>query len=493
LPEVVYDVVVPTIGRASLAVLLQSLAASTGPPPRRVILVDDRRDRSEPLALGDAGQHFAERLDVVAGTAAGPAAARNHGWRAARAAWIAFLDDDVVVDRRWRADLVRDLSDLPVDVAGSQGCVRVPLPADRAPTDWERNVAGLEGARWITADCAYRRDALAAVGGFDERFPRAYREDADLGLRIVARGLRIVQGTRRVEHPVRPADWRISLRLQAGNADDVLMQALHGRDWRERAGAPPGAFRVHVATVFAAGVAAAGTCAWALLTARFAWRRIAPGPRTAREIATMLATSALLPFAAVGHRVRARLRLPAMLADSRAPRPLPRAVIFDRDGTLVVDVPGNRDPARVMPMPGARAALERLRSAGIATAIVTNQAGSARGELTARDVDAINAQVDALLGPLGPAFVCPHSPDDGCGCRKPAPGLIAAAAAALGVPVADCVVIGDIGADVEAAAAAGARSILIPTAVTRAEEIASAPVVAGDLGGAVEIVLGGAA
>src|SRR5919199_608834 len=105
----------------------------------------------------------------------------------------------------WRAALERDLSELPWDVAASHGRVRVPLPQGRRPTDWERNVAGLERARWATADIAYRRDALAEVGGFDERSPRAYREDADLGLRGTAAGWRIAAGARAVLHPVPPA------------------------------------------------------------------------------------------------------------------------------------------------------------------------------------------------------------------------------------------------------------------------------------------------
>jgi histidinol phosphatase-like enzyme len=98
--------------------------------------------------------------------------------------------------------------------------------------------------------------------------------------------------------------------------------------------------------------------------------------------------------------------------------------------------------------------------------------------------------VEELLGPLGPWLYCVHGPWEGCGCRKPAPGLIEAAAGALGVEPADCVVIGDVGSDVEAARAAGARAVLVPTAVTRAEEVAAAPVVAADLVAAVELVLG---
>jgi histidinol-phosphate phosphatase family protein len=178
------------------------------------------------------------------------------------------------------------------------------------------------------------------------------------------------------------------------------------------------------------------------------------------------------------------------LSPSSRPFPLPKAVLFDRDGTLVADVPYNGDPGRVVLMPGAREAVERVRAAGVATAVVSNQSGVARGRIRVEQVEAVNRRVEELLGPLGPWLVCLHGPGDGCGCRKPAPGLIEAAAGALGVDARDCVVIGDIGADVEAARAAGARGVLVPTAVTLAEEVAAAPEVAADLVSAVELVLG---
>ena len=169
---------------------------------------------------------------------------------------------------------------------------------------------------------------------------------------------------------------------------------------------------------------------------------------------------------------------------------MPAAVLFDRDGTLVEDVPYNGDPARVVPAAGAAEAVARLRHAGVALAVVSNQSGVARGLLSRGDVDAVNRRVEELLGPLGPWLVCPHGPDDGCGCRKPAPGLVLAAAEALGVDPADCVLIGDIGADVEAATAAGARAILVPTPVTRPDEVAAAPEVAASLGEAVDLLVG---
>jgi histidinol-phosphate phosphatase family protein len=561
------DLVVPTVGRDSLSRLLDALGSGAGPLPGRVLVVDDRRDQRRALLPGGVPERLAGRVQVVPGRAAGPAAARNAGWRRATAEWVAFLDDDVVPSATWLADLAADLEGLGADVAASQGRIVVPMPAGRRPTDWERNVRGLETARWATADMAYRREVLERVGGFDERFPRAYREDADLGLRVVGAGYRIVGGRRVVTHPVRPAGRLVSVRVQAGNADDVLMLALHGRGWRSAAGVaggrrprhlvvtglglvgvgalllawrgwpqgglalPPGTTVGRAETPlrsptsgrgawrgrggrrgrWVAGLAGLG---WLAGTGELALARIAPGPRTADEVATMAVTSLLVPPAAAWHWLSGWFRLPRLLADNgRAPQPAPRrparspgsaasrgsrarprwapkAVLFDRDGTLVVDVPYNGDPDRVVVAPGAREAVGRLRAAGVATAVVSNQSGVARGLLRVEQVEAVNRRVEELLGPLGPWFWCVHGPWEGCGCRKPAPGLIKAAAGALGVDPADCVVIGDVGSDVEAALAAGARAVLVPTVVTRAEEVAAAPVVAPDLVAAVELLLG---
>jgi HAD superfamily hydrolase (TIGR01662 family) len=490
------SVVVPTIGRPSLDVLLGALAAATGPRPAELILVDDR-PAGEPLRADRPGL---PPVRVVRTGGGGPARARNLGWRTARSEWIAFLDDDVVPGPDWYERLAADLADLPPDVAGSQGRVRVPLPDDRRPTDWERGTAGLATSSWITADLAYRRDALAAVGGFDERFPRAFREDSDLALRVMDTGARLVRGERWITHPVRPVDRWVSVRVQAGNADDVLMRQLHGRDWRKRADAPLGRRPQHL-VVATAGLAAAGlavarrpraaalaAAAWAAGTAEFAWARIAPGPRDRAEVATMALTSAVIPPLATWHWLRGVLRHRRV-----GPwRGLPDLVLFDRDGTLVHDVPYNGDPDRVRPVDGAREALDRLRARGVRVGVVSNQSGIARGIITAGQVDACMARLAELLGPFDTLQVCPHGPDDGCACRKPAPGMVKAACAELDVDPARCVVIGDIGADVDAAAAAGAVGILVPTPVTRRQEVDAAPRRAATLSQAVDDVLAGA-
>src|SRR3954468_4076538 len=264
-------IVVPTVGRPSLGRLVEALATGTGPAPEAMVVVDDRTpaDRARDLELPEVP--WSTR--VVSSGGRGPAAARNAGWRVARTPWIAFLDDDVEPEPDWRERLATDLTGATDEVVGSRGRAAAPPPADGVPDDRWRDALGLVDATWATADMAYRRAALARTGGFDERFPRAYREDTDLGLRMVRLG-HISVGRRSVHHPPRPGPWWSSITTQAGNADDALMRALHGPAWRQAGHAPAGALPRHLATtgatLAAAGLAAIGRRRTASLSASVA-------------------------------------------------------------------------------------------------------------------------------------------------------------------------------------------------------------------------------
>ncbi|MGW7261233.1 glycosyltransferase family 2 protein [Streptomyces sp. NPDC054834] len=308
-----YSVVIPTIGRDCLAGCLRALAAATTfYQPEEVVIVDDRPVPAEPLPLRAAGV-LLDRVRTLDSGGRGPAAARNAGWRTVGSPWTVFLDDDVQVLPDWSDRLAEDLAEASATTGGVQGRLTVPLPADRRPTDWERGTAGLEQAAWATADMAYRTAALAGVQGFDERFRRAFREDADLALRVLEAGWTLHRGRRTTRHPVRTADPWVSVRAQRGNADDALMNHLHGRDWWDRARAPRGRLPRHALVTSLACAApvlaltgrrrAAGAVGalWALGTAEFALARILPGPRTAAEVATMAATSVAIPPLAVRH------------------------------------------------------------------------------------------------------------------------------------------------------------------------------------------------
>jgi HAD superfamily hydrolase (TIGR01662 family) len=237
-------------------------------------------------------------------------------------------------------------------------------------------------------------------------------------------------------------------------------------------------------------VGGAAGLVWAALVTEFAAHRILPGPRSNDELARMLVTSIAIPPVACWQRLAGELRWRAVSSATA----VPAAVLFDRDGTLVHDVPYNTDPAAVRPVPGARAALDRLRDIGIPVGVVTNQSGVARGLISLAQLERVNTRVSELLGPFQVWSVCQHGDNDGCGCRKPAPGLVKDAATQLGVPVDRCVVIGDTGADVTAAAAAGARGILVPTDRTLRPEIQAQRAsgeVAADITAAVELALSG--
>ncbi|MCW2518821.1 MAG: transferase, partial [Mycobacterium sp.] len=230
------SIVIPTIGRESLPRLLAALDEEREVKPAEIIVVDDRADPSGDLMLNSRFP-----LVVLRSGGRGPAAARNVGWRAATSRWVGFLDDDVLPQPDWLSWLADDLNAAEAARAvGSQGVLEVPAAAGSRATDDERRTHRLATARWITADMAYRRDALVTVGGFDERFPRAYREDSDLALRMVSGGHRILSGRRRASHPVAPATAMSSVRAQIGNRDNALMRRKFGRGWRKAIGEGPG-------------------------------------------------------------------------------------------------------------------------------------------------------------------------------------------------------------------------------------------------------------
>ena len=201
----------------------------------------------------------------------------------------------------------------------------------------------------------------------------------------------------------------------------------------------------------------------------------------------MVLTSVAIPGAASWHSARGILQH----RHAGPWRGVPDLVLLDRDGTLVHDVPYNGDPALVRPVDGARAALDRLRGLGVRLAVVTNQSGIASGRITREQADAVNARVEEVLGPFERVLLCPHGPDDGCGCRKPAPGMVKQACGELDVEPSRTVLVGDIESDVLAAEAAGAVGVLVPTPTTRLQEVERAAHVEPSLAAAVDAVLGG--
>ena len=143
-----------------------------------------------------------------------------------------------------------------------------------------------------------------------------------------------------------------------------------------------------------------------------------------------------------------------------------RGVFLDRDGVLNEAVVRNGKPypprsaAEVEIVPGAEAALERLKERGLPLVVVTNQPDVARGSQTPEAVTAIHQRIRREL-PVDDVLACLHDDDDGCECRKPKPGLILEGAQRHGIDPRRSFMIGDRWRDMDAGKRAGCRTVWI--------------------------------
>ena len=317
------SVVIPTYRRPELLsrCLAAVFAQRLGPADFEVTVVDDGHD--------DATRQAVDRMRAAAPPGAilvylrpaqgrGPAVARNWGWRASRAPLIAFTDDDTIPDPDWLLQGARSMAMRP-EWAACCGQVVVPLDRPGPPTDHERMTQGLESAEFVTANAFVRREALERVGGFDERFTRAWREDSDLQFRLMQEAGEVGRSPLAiVQHPVRPERWGVCLRQQHNTFFDALLYKKHPRLYRERIRpVPPWDYYAIVAFTVAAALlgflgaaGAAGACAAlaVLLVLRLAWRRLRPTRRTVSHACEMLATSVLIPYLSVYWRLRGAIR-----------------------------------------------------------------------------------------------------------------------------------------------------------------------------------------
>ena len=235
----------------------------------------------------------------------GPAAARNRGWRKARAPVVAFTDDDTVPDRAWLEEGIAAARRGADAVAG-----HTVMPLSDPPTDYERNESGLERAEFITANCFVRRYVLQELGGFDESFRMPWREDSDLHFRLLEGGYRIARAdAARVVHPVRPAPWGVSLRQQKKVVFDALLFRKHPRLYRERIrAAPRWDYYLTVLCLALSPFSWIAFAFWAGLTGRFIAHRLHGTSKAPRHIAEMVVTSMLIPPLSVFWRLVGAVR-----------------------------------------------------------------------------------------------------------------------------------------------------------------------------------------
>lgn len=309
------SVVVPTKGnpqmlnRCLAALVLQDLE----PNRFEIIVVDDGPDdgtRETAAAWSDHTSNCGPRIIYIPSMGPfGPAAARNHGWRAARGDVVAFTDDETIARTDWLRNGLH-----AIEEGADAVCGRLVMPLLGTPTDYELNAKRLETAEFVTANCFCRRRVLEDIGGFDERFMDAWREDSDLYFRLIDHNARIVRAPRAVVmHPVRPAGWGISLRQVKSVQFDALLYKKHPHMYRARIrSVPRWDYYLTVALLLLALLAAfagkplltaSAATAWFVMTSVFCARRLRNTSRAPGHVAEMIVTSILIPPLAVFWRM----------------------------------------------------------------------------------------------------------------------------------------------------------------------------------------------
>ncbi len=147
-----------------------------------------------------------------------------------------------------------------------------------------------------------------------------------------------------------------------------------------------------------------------------------------------------------------------------------KILFMDRDGTVIVDPEDERVDRedKIKLFPDIIEALKYLADNNFSIILITNQAGVAEGRINLQDFDRINNKVIEMLAPSGVKFlktyVCPHSPDDKCECRKPKPAMILEAIKEFHIDLSKSYMIGDRESDIFAGINAGVKTILVKTA-----------------------------
>jgi glycosyltransferase involved in cell wall biosynthesis len=247
---------------------------------------------------------------IAANGKRGPGAARNIGWRAAQGNIIAFTDDDCIPDPEWLRSGVQALKN---GYDGAYGRVIVPLP--KKPTDYEKDLVGLERSEFITANCFYQRSVLELAGGFDEKFTAAWREDSDLYFTLLEHDCKFTHiESALVYHPVRPAQWGISIIQQKKALFNALLYKKHPQLYRQKIQhRPPWHYYIAVTALLTAivGLLAqesalflSGLMIWLITTCTFCLTRLNGTSHHPLHIIEMVLTSIIIPPIAVYWRIR---------------------------------------------------------------------------------------------------------------------------------------------------------------------------------------------
>lgn len=306
------SVVIPTYKRPVLLIncLAQLFKQTLNPVFFEVIVVSDGFDQETESAMQPWLQKKPNVLFLHTAEKRGPAAARNLGWLSARSSLIAFTDDDCLPDKNWLSSFLKAYQGQ--DFIAFTGKTTVPLPP--RPTDYAMNTAGLENAEFITANCVCTKKALFKTGGFDERFSLAWREDSDLHFKLLEQQISILKiEDAVVVHPIRQADWGISIKEQRKAIFEALLYRKHPELYNQKIGRPffwnyymaNLLWLVLLSAIFTQqkqlGIFSA--CALGMILLTFAIKRLKRTSKSPGHLLEILITSAIIPTLSVYWRI----------------------------------------------------------------------------------------------------------------------------------------------------------------------------------------------
>lgn len=257
------SVVIPTLNRpALLQKCLQALFDQLADRDSyELIVVTDGPDEQTLNAVRElaVAKGRYPRLKILAlHTHRGPAAARNLGWKMAEGELVIFTDDDCIPSHDLVEAYQQKFLQGNTRAIAFTGKVSVPVPD--IPSDYERNIAQLEAASFITANCAISKEALQLTGGFDEDFTMAWREDSAMEFSLIKHAVPVhYVAEAKVTHPVRPSGWGVSLRSEKKNMFNTLLHKKYADLYELKIRSRPPFLYYSIL------LAATGICCWALL------------------------------------------------------------------------------------------------------------------------------------------------------------------------------------------------------------------------------------
>jgi GT2 family glycosyltransferase len=308
------SVVIPTYKRPQL--LLRCLDAlsqqNLSSTEFEIIVVSDGPDE-DTMNMLDSFAHKTRHTIRSFSTAvkAGPADARNFGWKSAIGKLIAFTDDDCIPDPQWLTSMLKSFTENGSSMVAFSGNTIVPI--SNPPTDYELNISHLATAEFITANCACTREALELVGGFDENFKMAWREDSDLQFKFIRQGIPVLKvANAKVTHPVRKHKWGVSLKEEKKGVFNVLLYKKYPDLYRSKIGGyiPLSYYLAFACLIMATAGLILGLSwlvivsflLWLALTVAFALKRLKHTSRSFEHVSEMIITSFAIPPLSIYYR-----------------------------------------------------------------------------------------------------------------------------------------------------------------------------------------------